>query len=107
MTFASDSPDFPAPAAPTLTPGEAARLRAAAQTLDVGVRVGKAGLTPTLLVELERAFAKAELVKVKITGDRDHRAALANELAAASQSANAGGVGGVVALYRPRDADGD
>lgn len=105
MTTAPDADDFPAPAVPSLTRGEAARLRAAAQTLEVAVRVGKAGATPTIVAELERAFGKAELVKVKITGDREHRAALAAELAAASQSANAGGVGGVVALYRPRTED--
>jgi len=102
MTDADASASSDSPSAPALTLAEAACLRAAAQTLEPAVRVGKAGVTPTLIAELERAFAKSELVKVKVIGDRDQRRATAAALATATHAALAGGVGSVFALYRPR-----
>lgn len=107
MNSQSSEPESSPPAAPVLTRGEAARLRRGAQVLAPAVRVGKAGVTPTVVAELERAFAKAEVVKVKMSGDRDQRAAVAAALAAATHSTSTGGVGGVVILYRPKPVESD
>ncbi|MHB8603671.1 MAG: YhbY family RNA-binding protein [Thermoplasmatota archaeon] len=45
---------------------ELAGLRARAQTLDPLLRVGKAGVTPAFIAELDGALAREALVKVKL-----------------------------------------
>lgn len=87
-----------------LTSGQAAKLRAAAQTLPIRLAVGKAGVTPTFVLELDTALAKHGTVKVRLPGERPERTALATELASATGAGHAGGVGAVAVFYRPLPA---
>jgi putative YhbY family RNA-binding protein len=92
-----------------LTARERARLKARAHALEPVVQVGHAGLTETVVAELERALAAHELVKVRIGGaDRDARAALAEAICARTGAAAVQSVGKVLVIFRPRpDAPAD
>lgn len=90
----------------TLTPRERAHLKARAHALEPVVHVGHAGLSDTVVAEVERALAAHELIKVKVgEGDRDARAAFGDALAARTESALVQRVGKVIVLWRPRPAD--
>lgn len=89
---------------PELTGAQKSHLRGLAQTLEPKVFVGKEGVTPAILKLLEDAFRRADLVKVRFTGDRATIAAQAADLAARSSSALVGSVGKTAALYRKGDA---
>ncbi len=86
-----------------LTARERAHLKARAHALDAVVHVGQAGATPEVVAEVERALTAHELIKVRIGGaDRDARAALGDQLAAATDAAVVHRVGKVLILWRPR-----
>ena len=76
-------------------------LRSLAHGLDPVVQIGAAGVTPGVLAALDRALSDHELVKVRITRERDERREIADALAGATRSAVAGLVGHVAVLYRP------
>ena len=84
-----------------LSGGDRRHLRSLAHGLDPVVQIGAAGVTPAVIGALDRALADHELVKVRITRERDERRAIADELAHETRSAVAGLVGHVAALYRP------
>lgn len=86
--------------APTLTGAQKAHLRGLAQTLEPKVFVGKDGATAGIIRQLEQAFRKADLVKVRFTAGRDEMTAQADALAAATGSALVGSVGRTAAFYR-------
>jgi len=86
--------------APILTGAQKARLRGLAQTLEPKVFVGKEGATPALAGQLEQAFRKADLVKVRFSAGREAMAAQAEALAGATGSALVGSVGRTAAFYR-------
>lgn len=88
------------PSAPSLTGAQKAHLRGLAQTLEPKVFVGKDGSTPAITGQLEQAFRKADLVKVRFTAARDEMAAQAQALAAATGSTVVGAVGRTAAFYR-------
>lgn len=92
--------------APTLTSRERAHLKARAHALEPLVSVGHAGVSPQLVAEVERALTAHELIKVRIGGtDRDERAALGDEVAAATEAVVVHRVGKIVILWRPRPDD--
>ena len=86
-----------------MTSSEKASLRAQAQTLKPAVQVGKDGVTPAVIKELDVALRKAELVKVRFGEGRDVMHKQCEELAAATNAECAGGVGRVAAFYRTRE----
>jgi len=88
------------PSAPSLTGAQKAHLRGLAQNLEPRVHVGKEGVTPALVLQLEQAFRKADLVKARFTAGREEMAAQAGQLAAATSSALVGAVGRTAAFYR-------
>ena len=89
------------PEIPQLTSAEKSEMRGLLQTLEPKVHVGKHGVTPTVLKEVEAAFKHEDLIKIKFTGDRK---TVAVEIEAISQAARAvvvGSVGKVAGFYRP------
>ena len=63
--------------------------------------VGGAGLTPTVLTELDDALEHHELIKVRLrVGDRDKRDAVLGELLERSRAILTQRVGNVALLYR-------
>jgi RNA-binding protein len=90
----------------TLTPRERARLKARAHALEPVVQIGQAGLSETVLAELERALTAHELIKVRIgAADRDARQELAAAMCARTGAAQVQSVGKVLVLFRPRPDD--
>ena len=84
-----------------LTGSDRRHLRSLAHSLDPVVQIGAAGVTPGVIGALDRALADHELVKVRITRERDERREIADALAEATRSSVAGLVGHVAMLYRP------
>jgi len=87
---------------PQLTGAQKTRLRGLGQTLDPSLKIGQAGVTPTLVHELQRVLAAHELVKVRFLGaDRDVRATLAAEIAVQAPCLHVGSVGATALFYVP------
>jgi putative YhbY family RNA-binding protein len=86
-----------------LTNKERAHLKARAHALEPVVHVGNAGVTETLVAEVDRALTAHELIKVKIgTDDRADRAAIGDEICARTGATAVHRVGKVIILWRPR-----
>jgi RNA-binding protein len=78
-------------------------LRGLAHPLAPIVRVGKAGVTESVIAETKKSLHSHELIKVRI--EADDRKAAAESLATASDAQIAGIVGKVAILYRARDEE--
>ena len=86
-----------------LTARERAHLKARAHGLEPVVQSGSAGVTDTLVAEVDRALTAHELIKVKVNvDDRPERVAVGDEIAARTGAAAVHRVGKVVILWRPR-----
>jgi len=79
-------------------------LKARAQHLNAGLKVGKEGLTPQFFAALDSAFQRQELLKVKFGSFKEQKKELAPQLAEKSGSHLIMRVGNVVVLYRPKPA---
>lgn len=88
---------------PTLTGAEKTKLRGRGQTLPDGVWLGKDGLSPAFLAELNRQFTSHDLVKLRFTGgqDRHERATLCEQIATAGACLCVGAVGHTALFWRP------
>jgi RNA-binding protein len=88
---------------PSLTGAEKTRLRGLGQTMADGAWLGKDGVSPAFLAELNRQFATHELVKLRFTGgqDRHERAALTATVEQAAPCLCVGAVGHTALLWRP------
>lgn len=83
-------------------------MKARAHALAPVVQIGHAGLSDTVVKEVERALAAHELIKVRILGDdRDARVALGDALCERTDAALVQRVGKIVALFRPKPEDPD
>jgi RNA-binding protein len=79
-------------------------LRGLAHALVPVVRIGRAGITPSVIEETKRSLAAHELIKVRIESDDSaQRLAFAEELARACEAELAGTIGKLAILYRARD----
>ena len=86
---------------PALTGAQKTKLRGLGQTLSDSLRLGRAGTTPALLVELNRQLDTRELVKVRFEGaDREARAALCDQIAAGNSCMCVGAVGHPALFWR-------
>lgn len=89
-----------------LTPRQRAHLKSRAHTLEPVVSVGQAGLSDTLIAEVDRALTAHGLIKVKLTGaDRTVRDTLTRDLCARTSAAAVQNVGRILVLWRPRPDD--
>lgn len=83
-----------------LTSTERKYLRGLAHGLKPVVQLGNQGLTDAVMREIDLALEHHELVKVRLVGERDDRAAAAQEVATRGRSELVGTIGGVAILFR-------
>lgn len=76
-------------------------LRQLAHPLKPVVMLGAKGATEAVCKELNLALEQHELVKVKLSGDREQRAAELEKLLAATGAESVQTIGHVASLYRP------
>lgn len=89
-----------------LTSKQRQYLRGLAHPLAPVVRVGKAGVTESVIAETKKSLHSHELIKVRIEVDESaERKAIAAKLAEASDAQLAGTVGKIAILYRQRDEE--
>jgi RNA-binding protein len=83
--------------------GKAARhLRGLAHHLDPVVLVGDAGVSDAVIAKVDAELENHELIKVRVSADRDAVAEGARVISEATGAEVAGRVGKVIVLYRPR-----
>ena len=81
-------------------------LKGLAHPLEPVVRVGRAGVSTSVVEETKRSLGAHELIKVRIeTDDAAQRRAIAAELARACDAEVAGSIGKLAILYRARDEE--
>jgi RNA-binding protein len=68
--------------------------------MEPAVLVGRAGVTDAVAREVDDALEARELIKVRLTGDREERAALAAAIAERTSAELAGRIGRIAILYR-------
>lgn len=91
-----------------LTSKQRQYLKGLAHPLSPIVRVGKAGVTDSVIAETKKSLASHELIKVRVDiDDTAERRAIAEKLAEASDSQLAAAIGKIAVLYRARDEDPD
>jgi RNA-binding protein len=87
--------DFP------LTGAQKSFLRGLGQKLEVTLKLGKGGLTPAFLGELQHSLRAHELVKLRFLGvDRDERGDLCLKIADEGRCVFVGAVGHTALFYR-------
>lgn len=70
------------------------------------MQAGHAGLTDTLIAEVDRALTAHELIKVKVNAaDRADRVAIGDEICERTGATAVHRVGKVLILWRSRDKD--
>lgn len=77
------------------------RLKAIGHGLKPVVTIGGNGLSESVLTEFNRALNDHELIKIKIMGDRDERAAIVSELMKMDAVDVVQVIGGMALVYRP------
>ena len=89
-----------------LTSKQRQYLRGLAHPLAPIVRVGKGGVTPSVVAETKKSLHSHELIKVRIdVDDGAQRRTVAERLAGETDSQLAGTVGKIAILYRERDEE--
>jgi RNA-binding protein len=88
---------------PALTGAQKTKLRGLGQVAPDAAWVGKDGITPEFLVELNRQLDARELVKLRFTGgqDRHQRAALMQQIETDAACLCVGHVGHTALFWRP------
>jgi RNA-binding protein len=84
----------------SLSSRQTSQLRSLAQRLEPILHLGKAGVTGAFLASVEQALNDHELIKIKFTAFKDTKMALAEEMAARTNSELVWIVGHVAVLYR-------
>jgi putative YhbY family RNA-binding protein len=91
-----------------LTPRERQALKALAHGLKPVVLLGSAGLSPSVVKEIDRALLAHELIKVKVPGDdRTEREELFASLAEDLSAARVQAIGKLLVLFRPAPEQAD
>ena len=81
-------------------------LKGLAHPLSPIVRVGKGGVTASVIAETKKSLHAHELIKVRIDVDESaERKSLAQRLASETDSHIAGSIGKIAILYRQRDEE--
>lgn len=83
-----------------LTGQQRRHLRGLAHALRPAVQVGQRGLADAVVAEVDRALDRHELIKVRLSGDRDERRELAEGLAGHLEAHLVGTIGAMAILYR-------
>jgi len=86
-----------------LSPAERSALRAEAHALNPVVIVGEAGLTPSVLKEIDASLKAHGLIKIRVFGDdREARLAIYDQVCAELDAAPVQHIGKLLVVYRPR-----
>lgn len=86
-----------------LTPAERSALRAQAHPLNPVVIIGEAGLTPSVLKEIDVSLQSHELIKIRVFGDdREIRAGMYETICATLDAAPVQQIGKLLVIYRPK-----
>lgn len=86
----------------TLDSKQRSELKATAHALKPVVLIGDAGLSPTVLKEIDTNLNAHELIKVRVAGDdREARITILNEICDTLSCATVGHIGKILILYRP------
>jgi len=71
--------------------------------MDVSLKIGREGASPTVIAALENLLNSHDLVKIRYTvAERDERAIMTSQLAEGTGSAWVGSVGSTALFYRPK-----
>lgn len=90
----------------TLNAAERRALKARAHHLHPVVMVGDAGLTPSVLHEIDVNLKSHELIKIRVFGDdRAARTALVDDISVKLNAALVQHIGKILVIYRPRPDD--
>jgi putative YhbY family RNA-binding protein len=86
-----------------LTPAERSALRSEAHALNPVVIIGEAGLTPSVLKEIDSSLNAHGLIKVRVFGDdRDARIEMYETICEKLGAAPIQHIGKLLVLYRPK-----
>ena len=92
----------------TLSPIERRALKAQAHALDPVVRIGDQGLTPAVILEVERNLKAHELIKVRAsTDDREARESWLHEICLALHAAPVQHIGKMLVIWRKKPAEAE
>ncbi|HEY0142980.1 MAG TPA: ribosome assembly RNA-binding protein YhbY [Thermoanaerobaculia bacterium] len=81
-------------------------LKGLAHPLSPIVRIGKGGVSESVVAETKKSLDSHELIKVRLDiDDSKERKAMADQLATATDAHIAGTVGKIAILYRERDEE--
>jgi RNA-binding protein len=83
-----------------LTSKRRAELKSQAHDLDPVSHIGKYGITPESLANIDKALTDHQLIKVKFLDFKDRRRELSEEIAGATSAALIDVIGNVAILYR-------
>ncbi len=83
-----------------LTSKKRAELKAKAHNLDPIAKIGKYGITPEALANIDKALTDHQLIKVKFIGFKETRRELSSEIAGATGSTLIDVIGNVAIFYR-------
>ena len=84
-----------------LTGAQKTFLRGVGQTLEASVKIGKGGLTPEFLKELNKHLNARELIKLRfVAADRDERPVLAAQIADEGRCIWISSVGATALFFR-------
>jgi putative YhbY family RNA-binding protein len=87
----------------TLSPIERRALKAQAHALDPVVMIGDHGLTPAVILEIERNLKAHELIKVRAsTDDREARESWLHEICLALHAAPVQHIGKMLVIWRQK-----
>lgn len=94
------------PPALTLAPVQRRDLKAKAHHLEPVVLVGDAGITPTVLREIDVSLKSHQLIKIRVHGDdRDARLRMIGEISEALGASLVQHVGKVLVMFRPKSPE--
>lgn len=86
---------------PELSPARRRELKARAHALDPVVLIGGAGLSPTVLAEIDRGLKSHELIKVRVNGaDRPRREAILEEICRRTGAQPVQHIGKILVIFR-------
>jgi RNA-binding protein len=90
-----------------LTPAERSELRAEAHALNPVVMIGEAGLTPTVLKEIDASLKSHGLIKVRVFGDdREARVGMYETICEQLSAFPIQHIGKLLIIYRPKPEAG-
>ena len=87
----------------TLNAAQRRELKARAHALNPVVMISDAGITPSVLHEIDVSLKSHELIKIRVFGDdRAARAAMIDDISTKLDAALVQHIGKILVLYRPR-----